>query len=202
MKCVHKLNSYIFEDGVEWAVFISHEWITGDKTELLWYVTNAVWFITNAGEVISYLIMSTEMIFETPFYSPFNHVTRLLARDIFIDFSRHKKVKFYITRVSTELQDITSHTSIIWVLTLVWQLHVSKEAQLFCNWAWNQTGDYFFPKTNFVKVYTVRNSVIEYGVSYIVFLSAVLNTGCPRGFRLSREQIWLDQGHNKRDNLH
>jgi hypothetical protein len=59
------------------------------------------------------------MIFETSVYSPFNHVTRLLAQENFIEFNRREKVKLYIRRLSTNLQGITSHKSIILVLTLV-----------------------------------------------------------------------------------
>ena len=56
---------------------------------------------------------------ETSVYSPFNHMTRLLARENVIEFSRRENVKLYIRNVFTNLQDITPHTSIILVLTSV-----------------------------------------------------------------------------------
>ena len=41
---------------------------------------------------------TTEMVIETLAYSSFNHMTRLLAWEYFIEFSRRKSFKLYITK--------------------------------------------------------------------------------------------------------
>jgi hypothetical protein len=45
--------------------------------------------------VISSLMMMTEMVVETLVYSPFNHLTRLLAREYFIEFDCREKFKLF-----------------------------------------------------------------------------------------------------------
>ena len=49
------------------------------------------------SKVVFSLMVRTEMFLVTFFYSPFNHLTRLLDQEYFIQFARRESFKFYDT---------------------------------------------------------------------------------------------------------
>jgi hypothetical protein len=48
---------------------------------------------------LSSLIPGTEMVLKMLVYSPFNHLTQLLAQEYVAEFSHHGSFKLYVTKV-------------------------------------------------------------------------------------------------------
>jgi hypothetical protein len=53
--------------------------------------------VSRTISVLVIMLMRTEMVLETLVYSPFNHLTRLLVREYFIEFSLRESFKLYIS---------------------------------------------------------------------------------------------------------
>jgi len=96
--CFYKLKFSCFRCGGWMSGIISPEWITANNIKVSWDMTHIIWFITNVGEVVSYLMMRTEMILETSVYSPFNHVTRLLAWKNLLNSVAVKKLSYILEK--------------------------------------------------------------------------------------------------------